>query len=140
MQVDDTKDRVYIHNLDDELSNIEAEEERLVFLPEIEKKLVKIPKSVLLGEGYPTTGSEMILYRVPNSLTVPEEQDKVRKAIIESRARAREKQVQDATAGQGVQVNGHEHNRKPNGTQNSEHISADEVNSIEEDEDAMDLG
>lgn len=143
MQVDDTKDRVYVHNLDDEISDIESEEERLVFLPDIERRLGKIPKSVLLGEGYPHTGNEMVLYRVPTSLTVPEDQDNVRKAIIESRARAREKQVQDALGGQdmqSVQVNGYEHDRKPNGVRDLGHVSAEEVTGIDEDEDAMDLG
>lgn len=143
MQIDDTKDRVYIHNLDDEISDIESEEEKMVFLPDIEKKLGKIPKSVLLGEGYPHSGNEMILYRVPTSLTVPEEQDNVRKAIIESRARAREKQMHDAIAEQnvqGVQANGCEPERRSNGVRNMGHVPAEEVIDIGEDEDAMDLG
>jgi len=140
MQVDDTKDRIYIHNLDDELSDIESEEERLVFLPDIEKKMGKIPKSVLLGEGHPATGHEMILYSVPSSLSLPEEQDQVRKAILESRARARKKQMQDAAAELDVQVNGYEQDRKLSGVRNLGHVFEDEVTSIEEDEDAMDLG
>lgn len=94
MQVDETKDKVYIYNLDQELSAIESEEERLIFLPDIDKKLGKIPKSVLASTEPSVTGSEMVLYNVPSSLSVPPENDKVRKAIIESRARAREKQVQ----------------------------------------------
>ena len=93
MQVEDTKDRIYVHNLDDELSEIQSDEEKLVFLPDIEKKLNEIPKSVLLGERHPSVGNEMILYGVPTSLSIPKEQDNVRKAIIESRARAREKQI-----------------------------------------------
>ncbi|KAK4695044.1 hypothetical protein P7C71_g2629, partial [Lecanoromycetidae sp. Uapishka_2] len=143
MQLDDTKDRVYIHNLDDEISDTEAEEERLVFLPDIEKKLAKIPKSILLGEGHPHAGNEMILYRAPYSLSIPEEHDKVRKAIIESRARARQKQLQDSAAAEaedGVQVNGYEQDRKPNGVLNMGHVPAEEVTGIDEDEDAMDLG
>lgn len=94
MQVDETKDKVYIYNLDQELSDIESEEERLIFLPDIDKKLGKIPKSVLDPRHTSVTGSEMILYNIPSSLSVPPEHDNVRKAIIESRARAREKQVQ----------------------------------------------
>ncbi|CAF9943104.1 MAG: hypothetical protein ALECFALPRED_010606 [Alectoria fallacina] len=145
MQLDDTKDKVYIHNLDDELADIESEEEKLVFLPDIEKKLGmmgKIPKSVLLGEGHPSTGNEMVLYSVPSSLSVPEEQDKVRKAIIESRARAREKQMQDAEVETcpARHVNGGERTGKPNGVSNMGHVAADQVMGIEEDEDAMDLG
>lgn len=94
MQVDETKDKVYIYNLDQELLDIESEEDRLIFLPDIDKKLGKIPKSVLASTESSVRGSEMVLYNVPSSLSVPPEHDKVRKAIIESRARAREKQVQ----------------------------------------------
>ena len=146
MQLDDTKDKVYIHNLDDELADVESEEEKLVFLPDIEKKLAmtgRIPKSVLLGEGYPSVGNEMVLYSVPSSLSVPEEQDKVRKAIIESRARAREKQLHSAEAaevapakhGDVGEVDG-----KPNGVNNMGHVATDQTTDIEEDADAMDLG
>ena len=147
MQLDDTKDRVYIHNLEDELADIEPEEEKSIFLPDIEKKLGmmgKSPKSVLLGEGYPSTGNEMVLYSVPSSLSVPAEQDKVRKAIIESRARARarDKQTRDteAEATPTRQVNEGERNGKPNGVSNMGHVATDRAMDIEEDEDAMDLG
>ena len=98
MHLDDSKDKVYIHNLDDEVSDIEAEEEKLVFLPDIEKRLAKIPKSVLMGRSQPHTSNEVILYSVPESLSVPPEQDNVRKAIIETRARVREKQTREAMA------------------------------------------
>ena len=143
MQLDDTKDKVYIHNLDDEISDIESEEERLVFLPDIEKKLGKIPKSVLQGNGHPAVSNEMILYRVPTSLTVPAEQDNVRKAIIESRARAREKQLH------AVRVNGEvalpdgagaRPEDQQNGIRNLGHVAEDGVANFEEDEDAMDIG
>ena len=96
MHLDDSRDRVYIHNLDDELSDIESEEEKLLFLPDIEKRLAKIPKSVLMGRSPSHVGNEVVLYSVPESLSVPPEQDNVRKAIIETRARAREKQTREA--------------------------------------------
>lgn len=143
MHLDDTKNKIYIHNLDDELADIESDEERLVFVPDIEKKLAMIPKSVLLGEGHPATGNEMILYSVPTSLTVPEEQDKVRKAIIESRARAREKQVQKAQAereGSGQHVNGDGTVEKADGMRNLGHVAEEGPWPIQEDEDAMDIG
>ena len=145
MQLDNTKDKVYIHNLDDELAEIESEEEKLVFLPDIEKKLGmmgKIPKSVLLGEGYPAPSNEVVLYSVPSSLSVPKEQDNVRKAIIESRARAREKQLHGAGAEAALvgHVDGGAANQKPNGVNNLGHVAADQIMGIEEDEDAMDLG
>ena len=129
MQVDDTKDRVYIHNLDDELSDLESEEERLVFLPDIEKKLGKIPKSVLLGERHPSAGSELVLYSVPTSLSVPKEHDNVRKAIIESRARAREKQMYDAGNASNSDISG-----------GSSALSMYQSAAAGEDEDAMDIG
>ena len=97
MQLDDTRDKVYIYNLDDEVSDIESEEEKLVFLPDIEKKLTKIPQSVLMSKSESHTNNEVVLYQVPESLTVPPEHDIVRKAIIEARARALEKAQKVAT-------------------------------------------
>ena len=135
MQLDDTKDKVYIYNLDDELRGIDTEDEELVFLPDIERKINKIPKSVLTSNSQPLTNHEMVLYTVPSSLTVPEEQDNVRKAIIESRERARQKQVDDAKAAQSnaetetVTTNG---GYEGQGTPNN--------GDFEVDEDAMDIG
>ena len=102
MHLDDTKDKVYIYNLDDEISDAESED-RLVFLPDIEKRLTKIPESVLIGQSHPATMKAMVVYNVPESLSIPQEQDGVRKAIIETRARAREKQAQavNSTISQG---------------------------------------
>jgi len=94
MNLDDTRDRIYIHNLDDEISDAESEGERLVFLPDIEKRLTKIPKSVLTGQSQPLTSNEVVLYGVPESISIPREKDNVRKAIIESRERARQRQLQ----------------------------------------------
>ena len=90
MNLDETRDRIYIHNLDDELSDAESEGEKLVFLPEIEQRLTKIPKSVLMGQVQPNTSNEVVLYSVPESISIPREQDNVRKAIIESRERVRQ--------------------------------------------------
>lgn len=134
MQVDETKDKVYIYNLDQELSDIESEEEKLIFLPDIDKKLGKIPKSVLALRESSVTGSEMILYNIPSSLSVPPEHDNVRKAIIESRARARarEKQVQ-GTRDLVLE--------KVNEVQSNEHFSGHrEFNTIVTADDAMDIG
>lgn len=137
MQVDDTKDRIFIHNLDYELANVDSEEERLVFLPDIEKKLGKIPKSVLLGESYPSAGNEMVLYGVPTSLSVPQEHDKVRKAIIESRARAREKQIHDAEL---PFVNGEKHPSTADALRGLSGSSDQPTAGVEEDGDAMEIG
>ncbi|KAK4105338.1 hypothetical protein N658DRAFT_416374 [Parathielavia hyrcaniae] len=110
MQLDDSKYKVYIYNIDDELSSSDNESDsadgRLVFLPDIEKHLLasRIPTRVLDPRPDPRAelaGKELVLYSVPSSISVPEEQDSVRKAIIEARARAREKQragLQQASA------------------------------------------
>lgn len=97
MQVEDTKHRVYIHNLDEELAEISDEdkqEDRLIFIPDIERKLNKLPMRPIFGGQQERTGSEMVLYSVPKALSVPEEQDSVRRAIIEARARKRQEQCQ----------------------------------------------
>jgi len=100
MEVEDTPHRIYIHDLAAELSDsdIESDTEHPIFLSDIEKHIAKIPKHVLTGpELRPTKDNQLILYQVPSSLTVPEEQDRVRRAIAEARARAREKQASPVT-------------------------------------------
>ena len=142
MQIDDTKDKVYIYNLDQELADIEGQEDKLVFLPDIEKKLGKIPKSLLTGHSQPSANTQMVLYNVPSSLTVAPEKDNVRRAIIETRARAREKQREDGRVmepthdsmsemANGVQLNHHGHGS--NGVGHMEDYETDEEN-------AMDIG
>jgi len=97
MRLDNTKHKVYIYDLDAELSDSESSDDgRLIFLPNIQKHLLetRIPPSILAnsdGELAGHTQNQLILYNIPSSLTVPEEQDSVRKAIIETRARARAK-------------------------------------------------
>ncbi|KAF2187852.1 hypothetical protein K469DRAFT_108820 [Zopfia rhizophila CBS 207.26] len=94
MQVEDTPHRVYIHDLSAELSDVESDEENPIFLSDIEKHLSKIPKHILTGpEPKQTANNQMVLYNIPSSLTVPEDQDNVRKAIVEARARVRERQA-----------------------------------------------
>ncbi|CZR55256.1 uncharacterized protein PAC_05143 [Phialocephala subalpina] len=99
MQLDNTKHKVYIYDLDAELSDSESSDDgKLIFLPDIEKHLreSRIPPSILANsEGELAGCNELVLYNVPSSLTVPEEQDSVRKAIIETRARARAKHEQE---------------------------------------------
>ncbi|KAI1375443.1 hypothetical protein F4677DRAFT_137932 [Hypoxylon crocopeplum] len=100
MQLDDTKHKVYIYNLDDELSDSGESDDgngRLVFLPDIEKHILqnRIPPSILANKDGEIAGMQLVLYSEPTSLTVPKEQDSVRKAIIEARQRVREKQKED---------------------------------------------
>ncbi|CAH0056665.1 unnamed protein product [Clonostachys solani] len=99
MQLDDSKYKVYIYNIDDELSSDEsdAEDGKLIFLPDIEKHLKqnRIPPHILANSDGELAGMQMVLYRDPESLTLPKEQDSVRKAILETRHRLREKQRQE---------------------------------------------
>lgn len=112
MRLDDTKHKVYIYSLDDELDEPEADEgdRRVLFLPDIEKHLRanRIPAQVLLQKQQPSESADLakqlVLYQVPRSLSVPEERDSVRKAIVEARQRARERQEaaeREAVSGRG---------------------------------------
>ncbi len=111
MDLDDSKHKVYIYNLDDELSSSDGESNpssptdggggRVVFLADMEKHLRDHRHSRLLPPGRaldprpdspPWSGKELVLYRVPSSISVPEEQDSVRKAIMEARERVRARQ------------------------------------------------
>ena len=90
MILDDTPHTSYIYDIEQELASIEAQEKRISFLPDIEKTLNAIPRSLL---SEPKPDNELVLYHIPRSLTVTEEdKDSVRKAIIESRARVRARQ------------------------------------------------
>lgn len=98
MQLDDSKHKVYIYNLDDELTSddSEPEEGKVVFLPDIERALRtnSIPPVIKANTEGQLAGRnfgdmQLVLYNVPTSLTVAPEHDSVRKAIIEARARAR---------------------------------------------------
>ncbi|KAI1819764.1 hypothetical protein F4861DRAFT_546414 [Xylaria intraflava] len=114
MQLDDTKHKVYIYDLDAELSSTDENSEsessptsghgRVIFLPDIEKHLrrPRIPPAVLAnreGElaGHNIDAMQMVLYNDPSSISVPREHDSVRKAILEARARSREKQKESQT-------------------------------------------
>lgn len=95
MQVDDSKHKVYIYNMDDELSSdSEPEDGQLVFLPDIDKRLRqnRIPPHVLASSDGELTGMQMVLYQDPRSLSVPEDKDGVRRAVIDARRRVRERQ------------------------------------------------
>jgi hypothetical protein len=104
MTVDETPHRVIITNLAHEIAQIEADEaaaSHTVFLPDIDKKVSAIPARFL--QNHPpqnpspslslNPNTALVLYRDPISITVPEEEDAVRKAIIAARTRAREKQA-----------------------------------------------
>lgn len=151
MQIDDTKHKVYIYDLDAELSDSESSDDgRLVFLPDIRKHLreTRIPPSVLANRDGELAGNnlQMVLYNVPSSLSVPEGQDSVRKAILESRARARAKQGQKLDEVRDTQISKTTRDgttvQYTNGLLNDNSIPPDSLNRelVEEDDvDGMDL-
>ena len=138
MEVEDTKDRVYIRDLDEELGDVAKEDvgERIVFLPDIERRLNNLPKKLLAGDqSLEATGNELVLYNVPSSLSVPLEQDSVRKVILETRARAQHQQETESPAASSRGSMLHE---------DAQHGMAVEQGSPkrdpDHDEDAMDIG
>lgn len=139
MRLDDTKHKVYIYDIDDELaSEGDADaEEQVVFLPDIERHLRanRIPPSLLLGEPdlEDLAAKQLVLYHVPSSITVPEEQDSVRKAIIEARARVRERQMAEREAADARRRG------QMGGRMFADAPMDDEVIQDEEDADAMEL-
>ncbi|KAI0126624.1 hypothetical protein BJ170DRAFT_413502 [Xylariales sp. AK1849] len=160
MQLDDpkqdsSKHKVYIYDLDAELSDSgESDDGKLVFLPDIEKHILqnRIPPSVLANKDGELAGMQMVLYSEPTSLTVPEEQDSVRKAILEARARVRRKQSGDSgedTQASSVTMKTPSENpgRVPNGLNNlANHVSLQAAtmkdstwSASDEDPDAMEL-
>lgn len=107
MQLDDSKHKVYIYDLDDELTSSDSDPEdgKVVFLPDIERALRanRIPPVVRANSegqlaGHSVEDMQVVLYNVPSSLTVAPEHDSVRKAIIEARARARARKEGQAQA------------------------------------------
>ena len=94
MTVDETKERVVIHDLDSEIADIEADEPKQFLLPEIDKKFSAIPQMLLRNQSE-AANTQLVLYQVPSSISVPQEQDSVRKAIIDARHRVIEKQAQE---------------------------------------------
>lgn len=105
MQLDNTKHKVYIYDLEAELSSADENSESesstsgrkgIIMFSDMKKHLRQIPPAVFAnnsGElaGHNINDMQMVLYSEPSSLTVPREQDSVRKAILEARARARQK-------------------------------------------------
>ncbi|KAJ6092021.1 hypothetical protein N7467_003990 [Penicillium canescens] len=92
MLLDDTQHTTYIHNLDQELEGDSPD--GLIFSP-LATKLLSVPASVLSSQP---SGKELVLYTEPASLTVPKDKDNIRKAILESRERARAESAESANA------------------------------------------
>lgn len=131
MRLDDSSHKVYIYNIDDELSSDSETENsgKLVFLSDIEKHLDlnRIPPSILANNDGELAGMQVVLYSDPKSLSVPEEKDSVRKAIIESRHRTREQQQLQRDGGTTMATT-------PNESMNNLDVSP-----VDDDPDAMDM-
>jgi hypothetical protein len=103
MPVDDNPHRIFIDDLDAAIAEIEAEEraaaekqqERAFFLPDdVDKEISGVPEQVLkssYGTSDPTPSQALVLYRDPLSISVPAEEDAVRRAVHDARARIRER-------------------------------------------------
>ena len=106
MPVDDNPHRIFISDLDAAIAEIEAEEraakekqqEQAFFLPDdVDKEMSSVPDHVLKnsanGNGNlgPPSSQALVLYKDPLSLSIPEEDDAVRKAVHEARQRIRER-------------------------------------------------
>lgn len=107
MEVDnDNSHVVFIRDIDEELGNDDSDDngkKGLIFVPDIEKRLTRIPYALANGGSSKVselasfgTSQALVLYSVPSSLSVSREQDSVRRAIIEARARIRQRQAGDA--------------------------------------------
>ncbi|KAK5941375.1 hypothetical protein PMZ80_006653 [Knufia obscura] len=100
MPIDDTADRVWVHDLDAEIAEIEAEEareEQRIQLSEAGNQCARIPEHLWKQHSKPddpASNMQMVLYRDPISISVPEEDDAVRKTILETRRRMQEKQME----------------------------------------------
>ena len=90
MLLDDTQHTIFIHDIDREIEDSNSQEDTVNFLPGFTGN--SIPSFLILGTK--PTGNELVLYQEPTSLTIPKEEDNVRRAIAETRARTREKQAE----------------------------------------------
>lgn len=118
MPLDDNPHRIFISDLDAAIAEIEAEEraaaekqqEAAFFLPdEVDKEISGVPQHVLQQQhasnragpdaAGPNSSQALVLYRDPLSISVPEEEDAVRKAVREARERMR----RDSASSEGAQ-------------------------------------
>jgi len=121
MALDSDPNRIIITDLSSEIAQIEAEEassqpyHHLIFPEDIDKKVSALPHHLFTqgqnhdrhpqsfsqvgGGGIPrppeNLNTALILYKEPSSISVPEEEDVVRKTIIEARRRARERTAEE---------------------------------------------
>ncbi|KAL4912201.1 hypothetical protein BDW62DRAFT_195247 [Aspergillus aurantiobrunneus] len=86
MMLDDTESTVYIHDLEQELAEIDILGPAITIIPGLEDRL-SVTKMLVADNKNPC--NDIVLYREPESLTIPKDKDQVRQALIETRERAR---------------------------------------------------
>lgn len=102
MHVDETKDKVFIHDLDAEVAEIEAVEAQpqLIFIPDIERHLNAVPRPGfhrIAGSGEDdATDRQVVLYSESKSRVLQAEAEAVMKAA--ERKDIHERQSQSETA------------------------------------------
>ncbi|RKF58054.1 hypothetical protein OnM2_070039 [Erysiphe neolycopersici] len=94
MQIEDTQNKVFIHDLEAEILEAQSEEAKLVIHPEIEKHLrdIRFSPIFIAPTSISHEDKQLVLYNEPGSITIPEEFDSVKRIILETRSRIREKQ------------------------------------------------
>ena len=96
---------IYIPSLDDELDSDSSSPTSPSHTPDPNSYYIppsllntKIPSHILRPHLDPSPSNQLILYKDPTSISVPAEEDAVRKAIVEARRRARERVKSLSTA------------------------------------------
>ncbi|KAI5286494.1 hypothetical protein KEM54_006744 [Ascosphaera aggregata] len=95
MDVEDTKHRIYVSNLEREIreiEKIEKQEKEPILLPGLEK-LIYNPRALSIKPPEPT-GNQLVLYKVPASISIPEHRDSVMRALTDARDRAAKKFIE----------------------------------------------
>ncbi|KAK1141917.1 hypothetical protein N8T08_008328 [Aspergillus melleus] len=90
MLLDDQKHKIYVQDLDRELAEVDLPGNSVVFLPGIEETWATVPRLMLADSK--NSCNELVLYREPVSLLEPGKNSNVRRALVETRERARARQ------------------------------------------------
>jgi hypothetical protein len=106
MLLDDTRDTIYVHDIDHDLAESHAQQDTISILPGVAGTLLSIPKTLFADTK--SQSNELVLYQEPKSLSIPEEQDNVRRAIAETRARARQASLDFSSATESTVKSGFE--------------------------------
>lgn len=90
MDIDETTNRVFITDLENEIEEIESQEEdqRTPFVLPMVERSWSSPSYGLPPPKIPPPANQLVLYQLPRSLSVPEEHDSIRAAFHAARDRA----------------------------------------------------